>query len=494
MRIASHAKSKLGGPPIAVERTAANVWEQVFAALFGGLLGLSLLKFGNPIIMEKYMEWPTNLFEWVLNSWPIVIGYWILAIVTALGLFVAQWKITTPKWLVAMPLVWLVWEMISASHSLWPEISRPTVVHFATCAVCFYLGLFSLGRIKILLPFWIGLMVGLFFVFASGFQQHFGGLEETRRYWFLYVYPTMKEIPPSLLKKMSSTRIFSTLFYPNTLAGVILLLLPGMLAVLWSLHERFTVGARRFLMGAMAVGALACLFWSGSKGGWLLLLVMGIVATLFMAIPRRFKLMLIYSVLIVGLAGFFVKYAGFFKKGATSVVARFDYWQAALKTAEAKPVFGNGPGTFGKAYERIKKPESEMALMTHNDYLEQACDSGLPGFLAYSTFVVGTLIYVFRRGIGLPRFSRSAPSPQPSPPMGAREVDTPTRAKPADNLPALAQDWAKLSIWLGLLGWALQSFVEFGLYIPAIAWPAFAFMGWLLARCRNEMDSPKGTS
>jgi hypothetical protein len=36
------------------------------------------------------------------------------------------------------------------------------------------------------------------------------------------------------------------------------------------------------------------------------------------------------------------------------------------------------------------------------------------------------------------------------------------------------------AIWLGVLGWSLQSLVEFGLYIPALAWPAFAFLGWLL--------------
>jgi hypothetical protein len=42
-------------------------------------------------------------------------------------------------------------------------------------------------------------------------------------------------------------------------------------------------------------------------------------------------------------------------------------------------------------------------------------------------------------------------------------------------------------LWLGTLGWALQSFVEFGLYLPALAWPAFAFLGCLLRR-RFELE------
>jgi len=36
------------------------------------------------------------------------------------------------------------------------------------------------------------------------------------------------------------------------------------------------------------------------------------------------------------------------------------------------------------------------------------------------------------------------------------------------------------AMWMGVLGWSLQSFLEFGLYIPALAWPAFAFFGLLL--------------
>jgi hypothetical protein len=34
-------------------------------------------------------------------------------------------------------------------------------------------------------------------------------------------------------------------------------------------------------------------------------------------------------------------------------------------------------------------------------------------------------------------------------------------------------------IWLGVLGWGLQGLMEFGLYIPAMAWPGFTFLGWL---------------
>jgi O-antigen ligase len=91
-----------------------------------------------------------------------------------------------------------------------------------------------------------------------------------------------------------------------------------------------------------------------------------------------------------------------------------------------------------------------MARLAHNDYLEQASDSGLPGFLVYTVFIVSALVWTFPR--------------QGRPPSTG------------------AQDWLVFAIWLGVLEWSLQGLVEFGLYIPALAWPAFGFLGWLLAR------------
>jgi O-antigen ligase len=129
-------------------------------------------------------------------------------------------------------------------------------------------------------------------------------------------------------------------------------------------------------------------------------------------------------------------------------VARFDYWRAAWQTALARPVFGSGPGTFGNAYQAIKKPESEMARLAHNDYLQQASDSGFPGLIAYVVFIGGMLWVGYRR-----------------------------------------LDWKGSSVvcgvWLGLLAWTAQSSFEFTLYVPSLAWTAFALMGWLLG-CSRE--------
>ena len=429
---------------------------RVFAGLFGGLLGLSLLKFGNPAVLERVVEWPADGYGWLFETWPAVIGYWLLGAVALVGVPVACWKVKTPCWLVVLPLVWLGWQFLAATQTVDAQLTRVTLKHFVACAGCFYLGFFSLGRRTPPFPFWSGLLCGFLIVIAVGVGQHFGGLEETRRYFYAYVYPQSETVPPEFLKRLSSDRIFSTLAYPNALAGVVLLLLPPILAVVWQMCGRLQAVSQRLLVGLVGFSALACLYWSGSKAGWLLLLLTGLVVLLHLSFRRQFKAMVVVTLLVLGLAGFFWKYSGFFQRGATSVGARFDYWRAALQTTAAKPVFGTGPGTFAVAYKKIKEPQSEMTRLTHNDYLQQASDSGIVGCAAYSLFIFGVLFCSYpRNGFG--------------------------------------REPLRFSVWLGLLGLSLQSTVEFGLYIPALSWTAFALMGWLLAVSGKRFDKQEPT-
>ena len=472
---------------------------RLFPVAFGALLGLALVKFGNPVILSSLVEWPEDPWQWVFFAWPVVVAYPLLLAVLALGFWElesrgfglravvthvfgdqagsvhgapasgpassipgarpvragpesgapADWAgaglrvqdLRRPAlWL---PLVWIAWQFIAATGTVDHRLTQWTLCQFAAAVLCFYLGYASLGGARRLTGFWTALLACFAVVLVTGLEQHFGGLAASREHFLLYVKPGMKEVPPELMKRMTSGRIFGTLFYPNTLATVILLLLPALLAFLWSLKASLTVGARLFLMASLALAALACLVWSGSKGGWLVMLLLGLVALLQMRFPRRWKLTLVGLVLVAGLAGFFWRYAAFFEKGATSVGARFDYWQAAAQTVRDHPLLGSGPGTFGVVYARVKRPDAEMSRMTHNDYLQQGSDSGVPGLLAYCGFVVLALLGGFPRGIGAP-------------------------------------DWPRLAVWLGVLGWAVQSLFEFPLYIPATAWLPFALLGWLL--------------
>jgi O-antigen ligase len=98
----------------------------------------------------------------------------------------------------------------------------------------------------------------------------------------------------------------------------------------------------------------------------------------------------------------------------------------------------------------LKAPDAEMARLVHNDYLEQFSDSGLMGGISYLSWI-GLLLWTLRR-----RGWKSG-------------------------------DWFESAIFLGLLGWFAQGTIEFGLYVPALAWTAFTLSGCLLAR--NQFDN-----
>lgn len=434
----------------------------------GAFLGLSLLKFGNPAIMEKWVTPPTDIFEFILgNPWPISWAYILLIGLVLLLFRFSRSKPPTQLSITLLPCAWLLWQLIATTATIQPELSRAVLAHFFACVACFYLGLFcsnSERPLSFILP---GLLCGFLIVLTVGWEQHFGGLEQTRRYFFLYLYPKMKEVSPEYLKKLSSPRIFSTLFYPNALAGAILLLLPASLQFVWLAQRRFTTSARAFLLSTILIAALGCLYWSGSKGGWLLMLLLVVVWLLHLPFNTKFKHGLIAGLLVLGLLGFFWKYSSFFQKGATSVSARFDYWSASIQSARAHPLLGTGPGTFSITYAKLKRPESEMSRLAHNDYLQQVSDSGVPGFLLYSAFIISVLLVTYP-----PTSFRSGPA-QPQPRQTNNQL-----AEVAAILSSEASLW--FALWLGAFGWALQSLVEFGLYLPALAWPAFAFMGCLL--------------
>jgi len=79
------------------------------------------------------------------------------------------------------------------------------------------------------------------------------------------------------------------------------------------------------------------------------------------------------------------------------------------------------------------------------------------------------------------REALSGPASDPNLPAKASQEKQ--RAAGLTGLASYADDKSSLrfALWLGLLGWALQGLVEFGLYIPALAWPAFTFLGLLLS-------------
>ncbi|MBX3743903.1 MAG: O-antigen ligase family protein [Verrucomicrobiae bacterium] len=432
--------------PIPSAPTTSDPAGTAFACIFGLLLGVGLLKFGNPVLLDRLVDMPRTLDEWRAFAWPLRLAFLALVPVAFFGLWVGlrlPSRPVAPRLLLALPLVWLAWQTLAASQTIDPAATRSVLPQLGATVVCFFLGYGVLSRVAEPRVFWLCLTFGLVGVLGMAFEQRFGGLEATRR--MILEQPNAAALPPEYLARIQSDRVFSTLVYPNALAGALLLLVPVGATVAWHFGHRWGQPAARALGAGVILAGIAALIWSGSKAGWLIAMGLGVVILCHSSLSQRFKLTLVVGLMVTGLAGFAWAYAEKLRGGATSVAARFDYWEAALEGAVERPLVGHGPGAFKRVYSRLKRPESEMAQLAHNDYLQQATDSGWPGFLAYLGWIWGVIGYIYRKSSG--------------------------NGTPIER-----------AVGLGLLGWFTQGWVEFGLYLPATAWCAFTLLGWLLAQ------------
>src|SRR5215471_18138474 len=147
---------------------AKRIASSIFAACFGAFLGLSLLKFGNPPIMEKWVTRPTNALEFFLDCpWPIAWAYTILSIVVVVGLclYAARRHFSVPRWVVVLPFPWLIWQFVAATQTVDLSLTGPTLAHFSACCSCFFLGVLFPDRTR-LAAFWAGLIVAFLLVLA----------------------------------------------------------------------------------------------------------------------------------------------------------------------------------------------------------------------------------------------------------------------------------------------------------------------------------------
>jgi O-antigen ligase len=427
------------------------------AGAIGVWIGLGLLKFGSPPYFAQQIPIPAGLLQFILDPWPFSWAFGIVAIVFLSTIGLWKWVAAgAPRWILSLPGLWFAWQLVSALFTIDFSLSGPALLHFAFVAGAFYIGFAVLPNLSDLRWFWIFFGLGVVLVIAIGLHQHFIGLEETRRYFYAYKLPKYPNgAPPQLLKKIASNRIYSTLFYPNTFAATLILGLPIFLVKTFSISSA-TRAARLFLVITFSLAGLLCLFWSGSKAGWLIALLMAAVAFLRAQFPRHIKIALIVLVCLAGISGFALRYGSYLQRGATSATARLDYWRAAVRGFTERPIIGSGPGTFMLTYKRLKPPEAEMARLAHNDYLQQACDSGLPGCLMFTTFVFASIALLCRK---------------------------------------VAHDRLRFAIWLALFGLSLHGIVEFNLYVPAIAWPQFLLLGWLWAQSSSsESVTPRRDS
>ena len=450
---------------------------QFYALAFGLFLGLCIWKFGNPVILDHIIYTPRSPSELLNEAWPLRWVNWLLLPLVLVGAALAlQQKISRlpSQWLWLLPLAWLGWQFVSALQTVDADLTAATLWQFSGCVACYFLGAFLFSQRAAQHLLFIGIFVALTFCLIRAVDQrlfefpvnHQVLVEGERDGWTNFPPATVLEMKqtgviittngvdvanPVILEKFRKGRVAGTLVYPNALAGLILLLFPVALTLAFGATKkmrkpiRLAVIALAFFLGG------AAFFWSGSKLGWLVGIGIAGMFALRLDWPKKIKFAAVATVLIFGLGIFAVRFQHYFSTGAHSASARLDYWRAAVQTTLSKPVTGTGPGTFQRAYAQIKAPESEMARLTHNDYLEQFSDSGIPGGLTYAAWIGLALVVIGKKFWG-------------------------------------NGDKVSFAMFAGLLGWFAQGFGEFELYIPALAWIAFTLLGALVAAEINQFD------
>jgi O-antigen ligase len=466
------------------------------AVVFGFFLGLCIWKFGNPVILDSKITPPATPAEFWDDAWPTHWAGWMLLPLALTGLVTACFKkLRRPgtKWIWLPPCLWFGWQLFSALKTVDASLTTATLAQFSGCLACYFLGVFLFRREQAWPWLLAGLLAAFTFCLVCAVDQRLFEFPQSRRMlvegeqvgWTNYSPEAVLEMKrehviittngmdvanPAILAKFGkeppanasgskrllyelfapSPRVNGTLVYPNALAGLILLLFPVSLVVVFNNTRQLRPAIRMAVIVLALFLGFAGFFWTGSKLGWLIALAVGGVYLWRLKWPARLKWAVLILVLLAGLGIFAVRFHNYFAAGATSVGARFDYWRAAAQTALAHPLSGTGPGTFQRPYAQIKSPTAEMARLTHNDYLEQFSDSGILGGFFYTVWIFSALALIGRRvwNFGAPM---------------------------------------TFAIFIGLLAWFVQGLGEFGLYIPALAWTAFTLMGCLAG---NQIDKP----
>ena len=478
---------------------------EIYALAFGLFLGLAFWKFGNPIILDHKIIPPSTPSEFWHESWPTHWANWIFLPFALAGALVAcrnkpHWP--TRHWLWLLPLLWFGWQLISATQTVDADLTAATLLQFFGCMACYFIGAFVIGtpsnasartgspqpagaapgipRSRNTFSFlMIGILAAFAFCLVRAVEQRLVEFPQTHQMLVEGARDGWTNVPPEMLldmkreqvvittngmdvanpvvlKKFESGRVMGTLVYPNALAGAVLLLLPLALTLAFGAKQlRPVIRAVVIAMTCFLGGA--GFFWTGSKLGWLIAMGLGGLYLFRLNWSLKLKIIALVVIAILGLGIFAVRFHNYFAAGATSAGARLDYWRAAVQTAAKNPLAGTGPGTFQRPYEQIKAPDAEMARLAHNDYLEQFSDSGIPGGVFYSAWIVLAFVAIGRR-------------------IWKSENHT-------DKLSAL-----RFAIFAGLLGWFVQGAGEFSLYIPALAWTAFTLLGCSMALTGNQFD------
>lgn len=393
------------------------------------------LKLGTPVMLQSAVPPPATGLEWLIWSWPNEVG-WLLCGAGLLGWALDRRRMAARKdVLFLLPLLFLVTQVVALPGTINWQSSRDTLVHLGMCVFLFYAAARYVRDGADAARVFAGLGVASLLVCVFALDQWHGGLEETRQFVSENFDPA--NVSPEMALRMTSQRVYGTLVYPNALAGFVVVALGPVLAWIWVRGRNWDAKVRLVALGLMGGLMVWVLVLTGSRGGMVAFGVAVLVAVVSGGKPKWVG----GALAVVGLIFVGGWAAGWVKLGTNSLDARLDYWEGAVAIIRDHPWRGTGPGTFGSIYAKYKTGLTEEAQVVHNNFLQMWTDSGVVAFGVFAALWV----------VGLRDALRLA---------AARRGDA-----------------AAVAIAAGLAGWTVHGLVDFDLYVPGVAWPAFLLLG-----------------
>jgi len=305
-------------------------------------------------------------------------------------------------------LAWIAWEAISSAHSCDRGESMRELIYSASTVAFFFLITRNVGgRTQAL---WlIGVIVAMGVINASY------GIPERLGLKLLYE-SRVKETLTQAEVLTARGSILAFFGNANQLASYLVLTCPLLLGIISMCR-----GLRRALLIVCLAIVLACLILIGARGSWIAALAGLSVITVWGARRNRRAALRVAGCTLLLLALLLATVVNIKPQIAHELTGRLEgsfaslnyrllAWRSSLHMIARHPLLGSGPGTFKLLflptladYLRGYDPLSCWGLTEkmnepHNEYLQLAAETGLPG-LCFLLFFCGGMIRVAWRNL-----------------------------------------------------------------------------------------------
>lgn len=318
--------------------------------------------------------WGVNLLVHILV--PLTAGAWFAARALERRL---DWRLTRLEIPLAGLAILSLLSVLSASFPL-AAIDGAAGLCAMALLVPLAVHLFGAARRETLLAL---MQASIFAVALFAFLQFFQLGELPSSDQARHTVAASGDLAEELSGRIGAREPWSTLHYPNTFAGFLVLTLPFVFGSLLDVGDRSAIVLRVLTLALGAFGMWA----SGSLGAWVA--AAGAAAAFgFLAIlhhrPNWSRSLKIGAASAAGLAALLVLAGPLspnaLAKKSEAIAIRDVYWDAALRMTGSRPL-GVGVGNFQEHFPEHKDDRQEETRHAHNDWLEVLAELGIPGLL-----------------------------------------------------------------------------------------------------------------